>query len=1133
MTGPAPSVEARLRHPFYDTYRPSAGFVMRTALLPFDELTDWAESLQAPALLDEMDLDAEVDLEQLARAVDADRREGRRRLDLWLRRPEVLEALYVASPDLLHGMEHWRKDPLSKKGRRAEFALWRYAVRMASRATPFGLFSGCGSGLFGHRTRLRLASRSTYRRHTRLDMAYLVALGERLEQEPDLRELLRFTPNSTLYRAGDRLKYAEARTRNRQRSFYLVALEPDDYLERVLARASRAHGARRAELIDELVTALVEDDPELDDAEGRRECAQEAAEYVDSLISTQVLVSDLAPAVTGPDPLASLIDRLHALDEHRPEAVRLENLQQHLQDLDRNGLGSPPAAYEEIAALLEDLPAVDSPWLFQVDLYQSAEERVIGADVLNELGAAIEALYRLSAPPPEDDLIAFRTAFVERWGEDVQRPLLEALDLEIGIGFGDGQDSNEPMPLLNGLQLGTEKGRSEKDTPKVPWGKRQQLLFRLWERAIENRSLEVEIQAEDLGRLEPSTAPGRPLPDAFQAMAAIAAGSEQDVRDGRFQLYLGAVSGPSGARLLGRFCHGEEGIRELVRQHAREEAALEPDALFAELVHLPEGRVGNILCRPSVRTWEIPFLGRSGAPAERQIPLDDLMVSVSSERILLHSRRLGKRVIPRLTSAHGYNVRSLSVYRFLCTLQAQQVGEFFSWSWGPLEKARYLPRVRIGRTVLSRARWRVEQSEISDLAPRQGAERMIAVRQWRERRRIPRRVVLADSDQRLTVDLEDVMALEILLDMAGSQREIVLSELFPDPESLLVSGPEGRFVHELTLPFVRRRATAETSEAKATASQTASARTGIPKPHQRAPADFIPGSEWLYAQLYGSPGTLDRVLVELVAPLRAWALEEHIVDHWFFIRYGDPEWHLRLRFHGDPERLVRQLLPALTERSEPWIADGRIRRLRFDTYRPELGRYGGPEALPLMEKLFWADSEAALGWLTTLSGDSFSNDRAADLRWPWALRGVHDLLLDFGFDLSRRQRAAEAMRAGFWSTYGHGSLGRELGKRLRPERRRLDAWLDADPDPTRIGDLIAGLPWLEQRRHDHRAWIEELRHLERRNQLQRPLSDIVPSLAHMHVNRVIRSAANAHELVIYDFLERLYASKLARRKAHV
>ena len=53
---------------------------------------------------------------------------------------------------------------------------------------------------------------------------------------------------------------------------------------------------------------------------------------------------------------------------------------------------------------------------------------------------------------------------------------------------------------------------------------------------------------------------------------------------------------------------------------------------------------------------------------------------------------------------------------------------------------------------------------------------------------------------------------------------------------------------------------------------------------------------------------------------------------------------------------------------------------------------------------------------------------------------------------------------------------------------------------------------------------------ENRGALTVSLSELAPSYIHMHVNRLIRSAQRAHELVLYDLLARLYESKLARAK---
>src|SRR6185503_4797375 len=107
-------------------------------------------------------------------------------------------------------------------------------------------------------------------------------------------------------------------------------------------------------------------------------------------------------------------------------------------------------------------------------------------------------------------------------------------------------------------------------------------------------------------------------------------------------------------------------------------------------VHLPQGRTGNVLSRPVLRDYEIPFLGRSGAPPENQIPLTDLQVTVTEQRIVLRSERLGREVIPRLTSAHNFTF-GLGIYRFLCGLQGQDVIVGLAWNWGALEAAAFLP----------------------------------------------------------------------------------------------------------------------------------------------------------------------------------------------------------------------------------------------------------------------------------------------------------------------------------------------------------------------------------------------------------------------------------------------------------
>ncbi|HEX2060772.1 MAG TPA: lantibiotic dehydratase family protein, partial [Thermoanaerobaculia bacterium] len=355
---------------------PSGFFVLRTPLLPFDEL-------------------AKLDLAAM------------------LARPEVREAIFLASPDLDESIEAWRRDPQSERGRRIERALYRYVARMCGRATPFGLFAGCTLGRVANETRLCLGPRSSYRRLTRFDTEYLLALCEEIARDRELRASLRFRTNTSLYRAAGRIHYVEANGHGDARGYRLVAAEPSPYLDRVLERA------RDAATPAELAASLVDDEIELD----------EAMEFVDELIDVQLLVSELAPALTG----GSAIDDVMAQLPKSGVQKTLQSAQHAIEEIDR-GFGHAPDVYRDVAAKLQSLPApVELAHLFQVDLVKPAAGVTLGRAVLAEIERGVGILHRIGAyQAPRDDYDRFREAFLRRY-ERRWVPLVEALDDETGI----------------------------------------------------------------------------------------------------------------------------------------------------------------------------------------------------------------------------------------------------------------------------------------------------------------------------------------------------------------------------------------------------------------------------------------------------------------------------------------------------------------------------------------------------------------------------------------------------------------------------------------------------------------------------------------------------------------------------
>jgi mRNA interferase HicA len=103
------------------------------------------------------------------------------------------------------------------------------------------------------------------------------------------------------------------------------------------------------------------------------------------------------------------------------------------------------------------------------------------------------------------------------------------------------------------------------------------------------------------------------------------------------------------------------------------------------------------------------------------------------------------------------------------------------------------------------------------------------------------------------------------------------------------------------------------------------------------------------------------------------------VDRWFFLRYLDPEPHLRLRFHGDPAALAARVLPELREWVHGLAADGVARDFSVESYLPEVERYGGPQAIAAAERVFHAGSVLAVRRLAARARAGAQEPRADPL----------------------------------------------------------------------------------------------------------------------------------------------------------
>jgi thiopeptide-type bacteriocin biosynthesis protein len=161
----------------------------------------------------------------------------------------------------------------------------------------------------------------------------------------------------------------------------------------------------------------------------------------------------------------------------------------------------------------------------------------------------------------------------------------------------------------------------------------------------------------------------------------------------------------------------------------------------------------------------------------------------------------------------------------------------------------------------------------------------------------------------------------------------------------------------------------------------------------------------------------------------------------------------------------------------------------------------------------------------------YPEDPRGDLRWRLALCGMDWLLADLGFDLCRRRQVVGRLRTAFAAEHHvDASVRRQLGNRYRKERAALETLLTQGRD--REGALAPGLLVLRRRSQQGAPGMAALRERAAAGVLAQTLPVVAASFLHLHANRLLRSAQRAQEMVLYDFLARLYESHAARGQEH-
>jgi thiopeptide-type bacteriocin biosynthesis protein len=209
---------------------------------------------------------------------------------------------------------------------------------------------------------------------------------------------------------------------------------------------------------------------------------------------------------------------------------------------------------------------------------------------------------------------------------------------------------------------------------------------------------------------------------------------------------------------------------------------------------------------------------------------------------------------------------------------------------------------------------------------------------------------------------------------------------------------------------------------------------------------------------------------------------------------------------------------------ETMSSSGQTWKLVIDTYYREVNRYGGCHAMELCERIFQADSEAATAILHWLRPDDLG-----EMRWRFAALGIDQLLEDGGLTLREKCSLVAEVANAYAKELGWvGATRHVIQAKYRNARAGLETLLGQHPPDDRLVTLANAA--FRRRSRCLQPHLRQLQTLEGAMQLSRPLTSILTSLLHMHVNRMLRGSHRQHEALIYLFLQNYYESRLARER---
>jgi thiopeptide-type bacteriocin biosynthesis protein len=280
----------------------------------------------------------------------------------------------------------------------------------------------------------------------------------------------------------------------------------------------------------------------------------------------------------------------------------------------------------------------------------------------------------------------------------------------------------------------------------------------------------------------------------------------------------------------------------------------------------------------------------------------------------------------------------------------------------------------------------------------------------------------------------------------------------------------------------------------------------------------MPGDNWIYFKVYTGIKTADWIITDKLFPVIKRLRKEKFIDKFFFIRYNDPDFHVRLRFLLSNNIYFSNIINVINNTLKPIVEKQLAWKIQLDTYQREIERYN-PYLIEYTESLFYVDSIFIIQIIRQL--EKIQEEK---YRWMISLLLIDGLLSDLDFTLEQKKDLMTSTSNNFKTEFGFNQFNtKQFNEKYRVNKSTIESVLKSNVIDNNFSKLNKLVCQRSAKMEPVISYIQQTIKLKKLN-----IRDYVGSYMHMTMNRLFRTDNRLHELIIYDFMRRYYASQIAK-----